>query len=249
MQILGVVAMVEALPTAEPEPTSADEPQATPEPTREHAPEPQAAPPSATPTPSADCTQWHTINANETRLSQITDWYGLDLAEVAALNGLDANAPLTAGSQICLSGSGQVQPQEPEPGVLQPVGPWYAGSGAPADPACPLCPNLPDHPELAVKSVPNVPVIYNPPGSYSRDLPGLDYEWELVFTDDSTLWNWRVRDFQGCYDGLRVHMGDVPKEFGLARLEVRLSDPWLGADTTHYLQEMEVLLLKHHTGR
>ena len=109
-----MVAMVEP-PTPTPEPTSGDEPRAAPEPTREPAPEPQAVPPGASPAPVADCTQWHTVNPNEARLSQITDWYGLDLATVAALNGLDANAPLTTGIQICLSATSQVQPTTPEP--------------------------------------------------------------------------------------------------------------------------------------
>ena len=28
------------------------------------------------------------------------------------------------------------------------------------------------------------------------------------------MWDWRIRDFEGCYDALRVHMGVVPQEFG-----------------------------------
>lgn len=54
-----------------------------------------------------DCAQLHTVNPNESQLSQITDWFGLDLQTVANLNGIDAAAPLVSGSQICLAaGSG-----------------------------------------------------------------------------------------------------------------------------------------------
>lgn len=106
------LAEVEAPPAAEAAtPIAAPEP--TAEPTHEPVPEPQAAPPSATPAPPADCTQWHTVNPNEKRLSQITDWYGLDLATIAQLNGLDANAPLTTGHRICLGAGSRVEPQTP----------------------------------------------------------------------------------------------------------------------------------------
>ena len=95
------------------------------------------------------------------------------------------------------------------------------------------CPDLPDNPEF---SVPNAPigqkvvdsplgVLWHAPGSHSRDLPGLDYDFELVFSDDSVMWDWRVRDFQACYNAVRVHMDTIPREVGLQRLEVRLSDP------------------------
>ena len=66
-------------------------------------------------------------------------------------------------------------------------------------------------------------VLWHAPGTYARDLPGLDYEFELVFSDVSTMWDWTVRDFEGCYDALRVHMGAVPQE--AQRLELRLADP------------------------
>ena len=90
-------------------------PEPTPAPTPEPAPESAPQTPSAAPVPVADCTQLHTVNPNETRLVQITDWFGLDLATVAALNGIAPDAPLTAGSQICLSGTGQVQEPTPQP--------------------------------------------------------------------------------------------------------------------------------------
>ena len=54
-------------------------------------------------TPVYGCSKLHTVNPNEKQLVQITDWYGLDLAAVAALNGMDPAAPLTTGSMLCLS--------------------------------------------------------------------------------------------------------------------------------------------------
>ena len=64
----------------------------------------------------------------------------------------------------------------------------------------------------------------NIPAEVRQDLPGLDYEWELVFTDDSAAWDWRVADFPGCYDALRVFLGDLPRTYGLRRAEIILSD-------------------------
>ncbi|MCY3657732.1 MAG: SH3 domain-containing protein [Caldilineaceae bacterium] len=212
-------------------------------PTPEPVTEPAAAGSAAAPPPDlSDCAQWHTVNPNETRLVQITDWYQLDLATVAALNGIDANAPLTSGANICLiTTSQETQTQDgateiavtatpsdatPDPRVDTPstkvdrmcITPW--GNFHP-------CPHIPHHPERAVQSVPGVPVLYHAPGTYSRDLPGLDYDFELVLGDDSRMWNWRMRDPAACYDALRVHMAEIPEEIGLTRLEVRLSDPVL----------------------
>ncbi len=62
----------------------------------------------STPADLSHCVQWHTVNPNETRLQQITDWFDLDLPAVAALNGMDPEAPLTTGEQICLSATEQV---------------------------------------------------------------------------------------------------------------------------------------------
>jgi len=70
--------------------------------------------PMPTPIPANACPRLHTINPNETRLVQITDWYGLDLVAVAALNGMDAAAPLTTGSMICLSATAST-PVVPDP--------------------------------------------------------------------------------------------------------------------------------------
>ena len=189
-----------------------------------------AAPPAAQPAPAyddgiEDCTQWHTINPNETRLAQITDWYGLDLAAVATLNGLDPEAPLAAGTELCLPDAAVPQPPAPPAAAPAPQpaagGPCRSAWGNPFP-----CPDIPDHPERAVKSVPGMPVLYHAPGTYDRSRhPGLDYDFELILGDDSTMWNWRMRDPEACWDALRVHMGDVPESIGLKRLEVRLSDP------------------------
>ena len=198
-----------------------------PTPVRGRVAEPQpAAPALQVPQPPAGCTRLHTVNPNEEQLVQITNWFGLDLAATAALNGIAPDAPLTPGWQICLPETGVAPPSTPAP--AQP-----AGTGPAAGGLCRMhtgqevpCPNIPDFPERAVKSVEGVPVLYHAPGTYDRSKhPGLAYEWELVLSDDSTMWNWTVRDFQGCYDALRVHMGEVPEEIGLTRLEVRLSDP------------------------
>ena len=155
-------------------------------------------PESQAPQPPADCTRLHTVNPNQTRLVQITDWFGLDLQTVATLNGLVPDAPLTAGWQICL-------PEAPD---LLPV-----DTGPPA-----ACPNVPDFPQW---SRPNAPIgqkvvaspfnlLWHAPGTYDRNLPGLDYDFELVLGDVSTMWNWAVRDFDACYDAVRVHMEDIP---------------------------------------
>ncbi len=180
----------------------------------------------STPVDLSQCAQWHAVNPNETRLQQITDWFGLDLPAVAALNGMDPEAPLTAGGQICLSITEPVQPVAETP-VPQPQ-PAPAASGqsciTPWGNPHP-CPHIPNHPEQATQSVAGVPILYHAPGSYERDLPGLDYDFELVLGDDSTMWNWRMREPAACYDALRAHMAEIPQEIGLKRLEVRLSDP------------------------
>ena len=222
-----------------------------PEPEPAPGAEPEQETPAATLPDLSDCTQWHTVNANEIHLEQITDWYGLNLAAVAALNGMEPDAPLVAGEQICLAAGQEptTQAQDaatvtvevetpaatPTPEALgEVVAPppvsgdcrTHTGQSLP-------CPDLPDNPDF---SVPNAPigqkvvdsplgVLWHAPGSYSRDLPGLDYDFEMVFSDDSAMWNWTVRDFDACYDAVRVHMDTIPREVGLQRLEVRLSDP------------------------
>ena len=206
-------------------------------PAAEPAPDP-ASPPARIPPPPPQaeieaCAQWHRVNANETRLAQITDWYELDLAAVAERNGLDPNAPLTTGMELCLDlGEPGHHVAAPEPPLFLE---WYAGSGA-AAPACTQCATVPHFPGEAVRSVPGVPVLYHAPGTYDRSLPGLAYDWEWVLSDDSTLWDWTVRDRAACYDALRVHMGDVPEAVGLTRIEYRLSDPF--GDSYHELREM-----------
>jgi len=73
--------------------------------------------PAPRPIPANACPKLHTVNPNEKRLVQITDWYGLDLATVAALNGMAADAPLTTGSMLCLS---SIVPPRPAP-TPQPI--------------------------------------------------------------------------------------------------------------------------------
>ena len=207
------------------------------------APEPAPVDPA---TAIPDCTQWHTVNPNETRLEQITDWFGLDLAMVEAINQLSNSEPLVTGWQICLHTSNidttlppatepvvdiEQPAAAPEPQAPAPQ-PSAAGSGG----AClnvttgayEPCVNIPDHPAQAVigpADLPADPPLWNPPDSYDRsEHPGLAYDFELVFSDGSTMWDWQVRDFKGCYDALRTHMGEVPAEHGLQRLEFRLAD-------------------------
>lgn len=78
-------------------------------------------------------------------------------------------------------------------------------------------------------------IVYHPPGSYDRSLhQGLEYEWELVFTDHSALWDWEIVDFAGCYDALRVYLDALPAQRGLQRLEFVLSDPYVERDLLSY---------------
>ncbi len=104
MQTLTVAEMVEVEVEVVSTPAPATP---TPVPAVEPEPEPQV------PQSPEDCARLHTVNPNETQLSQITDWFGLDLAVTAALNGMDADAPLTAGWQICLSVGGTVSTPAP----------------------------------------------------------------------------------------------------------------------------------------
>ena len=73
---------------------------------------------------------------------------------------------------------------------------------------------------------------WNPPGSYSRDLPGLDYEWELIFIDASDKWDWQIEDEAGCYDAMRVYLGDWARAEGLKRVKFELKNPPVEQDIT-----------------
>ena len=201
----------------------------TPEPVAQPTPEPTTSAIQAPVLPDG-CTRIHTVNPNETQLSQITDWFGLDLQAVANLNGIEPDAPLTAGWQICLPEAGAAPPAAVEPATT----PAPVPESPIAPPAnCPACPALPDFPEhghpnaLLGQKVVDSPldVLWHAPGTYPRDLPGLDYDFELVLTDHSIMWNWSVRDFEACYDAVRVHMDEASKEVGLTRLEIQLHDP------------------------
>ena len=178
-----------------------------------------------------DCTQWHTVNANETRLSQITDWFGLDLQLVETINRVSDTEQLVTGMQLCLKTS-RIDT------VLQATQPVATPAPAPASPitppaSCAACPALPDSRDLGHPNAPigqkvvdsALDVLWHAPGSYSQDLPGLDYDFELVFGDASAMWDWSVRDFDACYDAVRVHMAEVAREVNLQQLEVQLHDP------------------------
>ena len=81
-------------------------------------------------------------------------------------------------------------------------------------------------------------IVYHAPGTYDRSLyPGLTYEFELIFTDNSELWDWTIADFQGCYDAMRIYMDDKPQRRGLKRLEIVLSDPYTDRDLLNYEPE------------
>ena len=103
VQTLTTVAMVEIEVAPPPEPKPIVEP------------EPIPAPEPVVPTVSAACTRRHTVNPNETQLSQITDWLGLDLAATAALNRIAPDTPLIAGTEICLPDAAVPQPASPAP--------------------------------------------------------------------------------------------------------------------------------------
>ena len=79
---------------------------------------------------------------------------------------------------------------------------------------------------------------YHAPGTYDRSLyPGLNYEWELTFSDNSELWDWEIVDFQGCYDAIRVYIGELPAERGLQRVEMVLSDPFVEQNLHSYADQ------------
>ena len=227
-------AEIEVATPPEPEPIVEAEPTPAPEPVVQ--PEPET-PSVAVPTVPADCTRRHTVNPNETHLQVITDWFGLDLAATAALNGIAPDTPLTADTEICLSDAPTVAQPQPQPQPAAPA-PQPAAGGVCQTPIGPQpCIQIPDFPE---RGHPNAPIgpfvesaspyVWHAPGTYARDLPGLDYDFELVFTDISVMWDWSVRDFEGCYDALRVHMGVVPQEFGLQRMELRLADAFISEE-------------------
>ena len=227
-----------ALPTPTPEPP----PAAEPEPEPEVAPEPPSPPVTEAPPAGPQLTvTGNPVNVREgpgtghpiafqaaagdrfTVTGRNADGSWLQVADPRTAEGrLWIHAPLTnldAATVQTLAEAQSLAVQVKEPPPAQP-----AAAPAAASSACPDCYFLPNYPERAVKSVPGVSVLYHAPGTYSRDLPGLDYEFELVLGDDSTLWNWRMRDPEACYDALRVHMGDVPRDVALERLEVLLTD-------------------------
>ncbi|MDE0670591.1 MAG: SH3 domain-containing protein [Caldilineaceae bacterium] len=97
------------------------------------------------------------------------------------------------------------------------------------------CLDIPDHPERGHPNAPighavldsGVGVLWHSPDNYEPGLSGLDYDFELVFTDVSTQWDWGLRDPAACENALRAHMGFAPRDYGLQRLELRLTDPFV----------------------
>ena len=67
-------------------------------------------------------------------------------------------------------------------------------------------------------------VVYHAPGTYP-DATGLDYDWDLVFEDQSAWWDWTIPDPDSCYDALRAHLGKRPRWYGLRQTTVILKDP------------------------
>ena len=78
-------------------------------------------------------------------------------------------------------------------------------------------------------------VVYHAPGTYP-DATGLDYDWDLLFTDESIQWDWTIADPAGCYDALRAHLGKRPKLYGLWQATVILKDPSPYFDWNHMSQ-------------
>ena len=156
------------------------------------------------------------INADRTWLQVASEgeirWIYADLTDVSAeLRGTLAEVAALALESAASSDAGQSTSPAAE---VAPV---------PTPTALPLAPEE---------------IVYHAPGTYDRSLyPGLRYEWELVFTDNSELWDWTIADFQGCYDALRVYMDDEPEKRGLKRLEIVLSDPYTDRDLLNYEPE------------
>ena len=172
----------------------------------------------------------------------------------------DATGELVAGLAVAAVPAPAVQAAQPDsepapdPEPVAPPASQPAAAGTCLTSIGPRpCFHIPDFPEHGTPDAPigqkvvdsHLDILWHAPGTYSRHHPGLAYDFELVFTDRSVLWDWRIRDFEGCYDALRVHMGSVPEEAGLQRMEFHLSDPlsfkafvnaisadtWMGADT------------------
>ena len=75
---------------------------------------------------------------------------------------------------------------------------------------------------------------WNPPGTYSPTLPGLDYDFELIWRDESEQWDWDFVDPEGCCDALRVYLSTLPRDMGVKRYEVTLVDIPVTSDLTTY---------------
>ena len=95
---------------------------------------------------------------------------------------------------------------------------------APQEPAPAAPDTVESEPVAAIPDEAPSGIVYRAPGTYP-DVPGLDYDWELVFEDQSARWDWSVADEGACYDALRAHLGNRPKWYGLRRATVILKDP------------------------
>ena len=84
--------------------------------------------------------------------------------------------------------------------------------------------------------------LWKPPGSYGRHLLGLDYDFEIEWVDRSAQWDWELKDHGGCYDALRVFMGSVPKQYGLKKYQIALTDPGETLDIEYYYRTPNLLL-------
>ena len=193
-------------------------------PTPEPAPESALQTPSAAPVPVADCTQLHTVNPNETQLVQITDWFGLDLATVAELNGIGPDTLLTAGWQICLSAGGTVSTPAPEPTPVSAATP--GGASELIDPTDTELANLPRNPifidnarglACAVKVDTSVACWGSnrqgqaspPPGSYRKVEAGDDFACALRTDGIVVCWGAAPAPLSGTFRDISVGTDNI----------------------------------------
>ena len=166
---------------------------------------------------------------------QITDWYGLDLAATAALNGLESQHAV--GRRVASLPARRHDPAAGGPGPTTTA----ATRGRRAVPVA-----LGQSASLSGHSQPprtggQIRARRTGALPHTRHLrpqraPRLAYEWELVLGDDSTMWNWRMRDPEPATTRCACTWAKYRKSIGLTRLEVRLSDPLYDAETDGRLE-------------
>ena len=92
-----------------------------------------------------------------------------------------------------------------------------------------------DHPHgVADDTTPPPGTQWSPPGSYGAETPGLDYNFEIEWGDESTKWDWQLKDANVCYDALRAYLADAPRRFGVKHYRVALIDPPVDRDLTRW---------------